>query len=64
MHDLTANNEEFSIFLLENSSLKCPDTCEKQITKAKQSFESKKLGQNLKRKYLVDGLLKNEQVIL
>ena len=48
----------------ENQSVKCPDTFVKQISEAEKSFESKKLGQNLKRKYLVDGLLKNEQVFL
>ena len=48
----------------ENQSVKCPDTCEKLIAEAEKSLESKKLGQNLKRKYLVDGLLKNEQVFI
>ena len=47
----------------ENTLLKCPNTCDAKIIEIKKQLEQKKLGQSLKRKYLVDGLFKNEQVI-
>ena len=51
------------LYLIE-TTIKCSNNCATKINEAKSSFESKKIGQNLKRKYLIDGLFKNEQVKL
>jgi hypothetical protein len=56
----------FSIFILsnkiENSETLCKNDCEDRIASNKRDVERIENGQREKKKYLVDGMFKNEQV--